>query len=131
MHETTDQRTATLARMRELVDGCRLSQRLAALAQDGRAPERGTELPNTESVISLDRRCSVDVLLEMNGPTTWVRFSFYPDGEYASASYHSTAYTESGAVVDVDLTDSEAEMLADVLTGSLDSLGQYAAGLEG
>ena len=126
----TNDRAAAVSAMRERVTHTARAARLQRLADDtrlrGDLDETLAELPNPDDVLSIDVRSTVDVLLTCGGPTVFVRY-WFGDGEFIRAEWHTTD-TPSGSTVSIDLSDDEAESLADAYCGGVEVLAARAGG---
>jgi hypothetical protein len=118
---TITSRQTALCAARHLIHDCARSAELQAGDDDSGALD---ELPNPDAVLSVDVHTTATVLLTCGGPTIGVDFVFSAGQErpeFLRATYWTTD-TPDSTTERIELTDDEAETIADALVGGLDSL---------
>ncbi len=85
---------------------------------------RRADLPNPDDVLSIDVETRARVLLTYGGPTVFVEYVF-SGGDFIRAEYVTTD-NASRDMVRVDLSDDDAETIADAYIGGIHMLADAA-----
>lgn len=103
----------------------RFRARLAAGTADD-----DTRAAAAEDVLEVVTTIVVDVVLTLGGPTAFVRFHLYPDGELRRAEYVTSEHRYNGydgyGTVTAELTDDAAVEAAELWAGGVDTLADIA-----
>lgn len=108
-----------------LVKECEMGTEMDA---DGREDDdERADFPNPDDVLALDVKHHIDIMLGVGGPTRCITVVFDDEMDFKRAVY-MTSDNAAGSMVEVEVSDDDAQTLMDAYTMGADSLSEMLKG---